>query len=172
MTIIMIIMVMMVVMVMWLPWWKTTQVDEAIDGEVAQGGVAARAGGNNDDTMIVCLFLDNDEENENTWSSPGEGYPQQGWLSTQGPSLQPESMMIVMTMKSNERNPWKRFNKSSWRIIMKVFMFRRLPWNCNRTIKIDIESDFAGEIGGKYRNKYLLKQICFDINFPIMLFWL
>ena len=71
-------MVMMVVMVMWLPWWKTTQVDEAIDGEVAQGGVAARAGGNNDDTMIVCLFLDNDEENENTWSSPGEGYPQQG----------------------------------------------------------------------------------------------
>ena len=26
-----------------IPWWKTAKVDKAINGEVAQGGVAARA---------------------------------------------------------------------------------------------------------------------------------
>ena len=34
---------------MMIPWRKTTQVDKAIDGEVAEGGVTARADNNNNE---------------------------------------------------------------------------------------------------------------------------
>ena len=51
-----------------IPWRKTTQVDKAIDGEVAEGGVTARADNNNNE-----INKDNNNDN-NDWADNNRWY--------------------------------------------------------------------------------------------------
>ena len=49
---------------MTIPWGKPTQVDKAIDGEVAEGGVTARADNNNNE---INKDNNNDNNDNNRW---------------------------------------------------------------------------------------------------------